>query len=195
VESWNRSQGCRVEFSISEKAGKGCTVTIDDKGKGDDHLEGILEPLKTLHLPSGRKVLHFNWNPPPDKKEGCSGEDKGRIGYSDVWDFVKSKEMGPPEVTVEGTVNDSVWKERFPLSAYLFENDDDDDDEEDNQANQARAELPTEGIILLVHWWGISQEQFGVKEFLYLCRPGESAQQAERVLAKHGAYATCVCNF
>lgn len=110
IESFNRSKGCTFEFTESQ-------VTIGkapaDENGGDDHLEGVLSPKSTIALPSGRKVLQFEWNPPSDKTEGS-------IGYSDVWDFVKSGEMGSIECRWRAPTRVQVGKTGFPSVMNFF---------------------------------------------------------------------------
>jgi len=177
IEEWNRSKGCLVEFSETH-----ATIQRDTVDGNDDHLEGILTPKETIKTPSGRKLLTYEWNPPKDKVDG-------KIGYSDVWDFVKSGDFSPVVVSVEGNINNSGCTEKFPLHDDLFVNGDD-----DGQASKARDQLPEAGIIMLVHWYGMSFEEFGIKEFLYLCRP-DDVKKAEDVLNEHGAYKTINCGW
>lgn len=177
VESQGRSHKCRIEFSATGAA------TID-KGESDGHLEGALEAQSTLDLPSGRQVLCFNWSPPPGK---TSGPDSC-MGYSDVCDFMQGDKEGTSpsglavDVTVEGSTNKNKWEGMFPLSGALF-------GDQQEKGKEQRKRLPPDGVIAIVHWHGCDVgpgAEFGVKEFLYLCRP-DSAEAAISVLKECGA--------
>jgi len=157
VDGIGISTGATVVFSPSADHGESATIEICVNATGDNHLEGTLKPAETVHLPSGDKVLSFEWSPPPEKKSS----DVNQVGYSDVWDQVQTDDMGPVFGTVEHCDD---WKSTFPLISDLFDRNSDNEDEEVEDsggdddgashvtpAEKARQKLPSTGIIMLVH--------------------------------------------
>lgn len=145
VERAGVSTGCRVEFLATGEV----TLEKGDKQETCDP-EGTLKPRETTTLPSGRNVMMFSWKPPPGKENP---------GYSDCWD----EDGDFVDASVESIVPGNDWLGQFPLHCSLF-------DDNTSKLEEAQQELP-KGIILLIHWF-TGNNEFGIKEFLYLSSQG-----------------------
>lgn len=150
----------------------------DDYKLPRDKLEGSLKRDRDITLPSGKKVTLLQWQPPPDKTRSQSNSRYGHIGYSDVWSDDKqiSNVTDEPyvEVTIEGSHLDCGWN--FPRDDF------------NERADELRAALPNDGLVLCFHWTGMGigrSASFGVKEFLYLCRAGD-VDVADKTLRQQG---------
>lgn len=161
--SFNDAVGANIEFLRNpgdEFVGK----VIGSDGRLDGTTSVSSEYKRGVFETPGskRKVLVLDWKPLSD------GRAKEQLGVV---------------ITVEGTLQKNHWKEHFPRPIGC-----DSDGSHDERANEFYSQIENftgEALVVIVHWNGMDRGNWGIKEFLCICRPNQY-EELTNIFSRHG---------